>query len=89
MQRRTVRPPLRRQENAAANASIRIAPALSIWIIVVIIWIIIRLIIIRLGKAEAERAHMRPEPFLCPGRARRDREDPERDRGNREGGRAA
>src|SRR5579875_872849 len=88
---RILRPPYR-YKSASVIASIRIAPTVSVRIVIMIIRVVIRIvimIIVWLAKAEAERSHLDSEPLLRPGRARRECESAERGRGDGKGGRAA
>src|SRR5579875_718731 len=75
---RLPRPPYR-YKSASVIASIRIAPTVSVRIVI--------MIIVWLAKAEAERSHLDSEPLLRPGRARREREST--GRGDGKGGHAA
>src|SRR5579875_2242737 len=75
---RLPRPPYR-YKSASVIASIRIAPTVSVRIVImIIVWL-----------AKAERSHLDSEPLLRPGRARRERESTERGRGDGKGGHAA
>src|SRR5579875_2841842 len=81
---RILRPPYR-YKSASVIASIRIAPTVSVRVVIRIVM----MIIVWLAKAEAERSHLDSEPLLRPGRARRECESAERGRGDGKGGRAA